>query len=80
MSPTDPRFCRGDRVERVDAVPGRRPLRPGLVGEVLIGDESDPVMGLLTVAFPGFGRPWQLRRAHRRPWSHGRRPTALDEE
>ncbi len=61
-----PRFCRGDRVELTDAVPGRAALRPGLRGEVLVGDESDPELGLLSVQFPGLGRPLQLRRQHLR--------------
>jgi hypothetical protein len=80
MSGPGPRFFCGDCVELVDPVPGRKALRPGLVGEVVIGDERDAPLGLLSVMFPCYARPWQLRRQHLRHCHHGRQPSALDEE
>ena len=61
---TEHRFATGDRVELTDGVPHRPQLRAGLTGEVVVGDESDPTLGFLSILFPGHARPMQLRRQH----------------
>jgi hypothetical protein len=57
----------GDAVELIDQVPGRSRLRPGLLGEVVVGDEGDAPWSMVAVVFPSIGnRPWQLHRRHLR--------------
>ncbi len=58
----------GDQVELIRDVPGRRELRAGLRGTVVVA--ADSVWGLVSVRLPGrsgqAGKLWQLRRQHLR--------------
>ena len=58
-------FFAGDRVQLVRPVPGRPVLKPGLVGRVLVGDESAPAeWGMVSVEFADLGNhgTWLLHR------------------
>jgi hypothetical protein len=59
-------LCEGDTVELVRDVAGRKQLRAGLRGTVVVGSR-DLGWGMASVVFgadPDRGRPWMLHRRH----------------